>query len=220
MIGLFGLHSPFEHSNGCKIFEDVLLDFEEPKNGCLTTQTRRSRTNQDPLSSKSGSSTPGLPISDCERRRKDLSEINKYDIGIRTRQQMTEFHRTLGDKKRIPELEALVKNLIDEKEKLVSELRNIPPCLDTDCLNHPLLKSTVIDPELTNPKIKKTVAKLKRKIRMALLFLKKTARPITPTKVLEPVQTQNNFENLTQGPEINVDQTLEKETPKPRSPSL
>ncbi|GFY67001.1 hypothetical protein TNIN_292011 [Trichonephila inaurata madagascariensis] len=88
---------------------------------------------------------------------------------------MTELNRTLGDKKRIPELETLVKNFIDEKEKLVSELRNIPPCLDTDCLNHPLLKSTVIDPELTNPKIKKQSQKRKtqRKIRMALLFLKK-----------------------------------------------
>ncbi|GFS31520.1 hypothetical protein TNIN_339651 [Trichonephila inaurata madagascariensis] len=133
---------------------------------------------------------------------------------------MTEFHHTLGDKKQIPELEALVKDLIDEKEKLVSELRHIPPCLDTDCLNHPLLKSTVIDPELTNPKIKKQSQKRKTQKENSdgFAFPKKTARPITPTKVLEPVQTQNNFENLTQDPEINVDQTLEKETPKPRSP--
>ncbi|GFY42559.1 hypothetical protein TNIN_123441 [Trichonephila inaurata madagascariensis] len=97
---------------------------------------------------------------------------------------MTEFHRTLGDKKRIPELEALVKNLIDEKEKLSQK------------------------------------HKTRKEDSGGFAFPKKTARPITPTKVLEPVQTQNNFENLTQDPEINVDQTLEKETPKPRSPSL
>ncbi|GFS62006.1 hypothetical protein TNIN_322801 [Trichonephila inaurata madagascariensis] len=89
------------------------------------SNSMKSYKSRPSLFSKSGSSTPGLPISDCERRRMALSEINQYDIGIRTHQQMTEFHLTLGDKKRIPELEALVKNLIDEEEKLVSEPRNI-----------------------------------------------------------------------------------------------
>ncbi|GFU02936.1 transposable element Tc3 transposase [Trichonephila clavipes] len=49
-------------------------------------------------------------------------------------------------------------------------------------------------------------------------FPKKTARPISPTKVFKPLQTQNNFETLTQDPEPVNNLTNEKDTPKPRAP--
>ncbi|GFY27821.1 hypothetical protein TNCV_242861 [Trichonephila clavipes] len=50
-------------------------------------------------------------------------------------------------------------------------------------------------------------------------FPKKTARPISPTKVLEPLQTQNNFETLTQDPEPIINLTNETDIPKPRAPN-
>ncbi|GFT34278.1 uncharacterized protein TNCV_2157441 [Trichonephila clavipes] len=50
-------------------------------------------------------------------------------------------------------------------------------------------------------------------------FPKKTARPITPTKTLEPLQTQNNFETLTPDPDPVIKMTTENSTPKPRAPN-
>ncbi|GFY41099.1 hypothetical protein TNIN_412981 [Trichonephila inaurata madagascariensis] len=122
-----------------------------------STKSYKSRSS---LSSKSSSSTPGLPISDCERRRKAIKKIDSYDHGILTQQKMIEYHFNYGNKKDILEAEAFMK-LTDEKEKLISELRNFPPCLDTDCPEHTLLKTNVIGPELTNPKTKKQSQKSK-----------------------------------------------------------
>ncbi|GFU20322.1 integrase catalytic domain-containing protein [Trichonephila clavipes] len=49
-------------------------------------------------------------------------------------------------------------------------------------------------------------------------FPKKTARPIIPTKALEPLQTKNNFETLTPDPDPIIKMTTENIAPKPRAP--
>ncbi|GFV49123.1 hypothetical protein TNCV_236571 [Trichonephila clavipes] len=113
------------------------------------------------LSAKSGSFTPGLPLSDCERRRKAIKTIEGYNLGILTHQKIIEFNRNYGDKSRIPELEFFLKKLTAEKEVMISELRNIPPCLDTDCSEHTVLKPLVLEPELVNSKSKKQSQKRK-----------------------------------------------------------
>ncbi|GFV91592.1 hypothetical protein TNCV_770581 [Trichonephila clavipes] len=46
----------------------------------------------------------------------------------------------------------------------------------------------------------------------------KTARPTTPTKVLEPVEVQNSYDNLDEDPEINVTETYDKPAPSPPQP--
>ncbi|GFX90195.1 hypothetical protein TNCV_2449701 [Trichonephila clavipes] len=46
-------------------------------------------------------------------------------------------------------------------------------------------------------------------------FPKKSARPTTPTQVLEPIPTQNNFENLIQDPKPMNESSQEKEPPTP-----
>ncbi|GFU32546.1 hypothetical protein TNCV_452781 [Trichonephila clavipes] len=46
----------------------------------------------------------------------------------------------------------------------------------------------------------------------------KTAHPPTPTKVLEPVEVQNSYDNLDEDPEINVTETSDKPAPSPPQP--
>ncbi|GFW09990.1 hypothetical protein TNCV_4207551 [Trichonephila clavipes] len=50
------------------------------------------------------------------------------------------------------------------------------------------------------------------------VFPSKTARPTTPTPVLEPIEVQNSFTNLDQDPEIVIDKTDEIPILKPRLP--
>ncbi|GFU00017.1 hypothetical protein TNCV_1659731 [Trichonephila clavipes] len=50
------------------------------------------------------------------------------------------------------------------------------------------------------------------------VFLSKTARPTTPTQVLEPVEVQNSYENLDQDPEISVPTTTVIPAPPPPLP--
>ncbi|GFU60634.1 hypothetical protein TNCV_2753951 [Trichonephila clavipes] len=131
------------------------------------------------MSTKSGS-TAGLPISDCERRRRTIKSIEAMEFEISAHQKMIEINRTIGDKTMIPQIEQLLKKRHEEKEFK--------------------RKTDKEDSE-------------------GFAFPKKTARPITPTKVLEPLQTQNNFETLTQDPEPVINLTNEKDSPKPRAPN-
>ncbi|GFW97280.1 hypothetical protein TNCV_4784941 [Trichonephila clavipes] len=50
------------------------------------------------------------------------------------------------------------------------------------------------------------------------VFPSKTARPTTPTPVLEPIAVQNSFVNLDQDPDTPVDNTAEIPTIKPPLP--
>ncbi|GFS98712.1 hypothetical protein TNCV_1079361 [Trichonephila clavipes] len=50
------------------------------------------------------------------------------------------------------------------------------------------------------------------------VFPSKTARPTTPTKVLEPVEVQNSYDNLDEDPEINITETNDKPAPSPPQP--
>ncbi|GFW38249.1 hypothetical protein TNCV_4707441 [Trichonephila clavipes] len=49
-------------------------------------------------------------------------------------------------------------------------------------------------------------------------FPKKTVRPITPTKALEPLQTRNNFETLIPDPDPIIKVTTENIAQQPRAP--
>ncbi|GFS72062.1 hypothetical protein TNCV_4213451 [Trichonephila clavipes] len=50
------------------------------------------------------------------------------------------------------------------------------------------------------------------------VFPSKTARPTTPTKVLEPVEVQNSYDNLDQDPETSVPETIDILAPSPPLP--
>ncbi|GFS67061.1 hypothetical protein TNCV_1036211 [Trichonephila clavipes] len=141
------------------------------------------------ISSLSGNSTPSPTISNCERRRRKLADIELMDKNIAIYPQIIR-PQDIND--------PLLKNLEQYKEtkiKWVSELRTLPPCIDPDCTDHTFI-SKENEPTLDNlkPNDKKKPQKRKNKKQDSegFAFPTKSARPTTPTPVLEPIPTQYN----------------------------
>ncbi|GFS67051.1 hypothetical protein TNCV_2125551 [Trichonephila clavipes] len=141
------------------------------------------------ISSLSGNSTPSPTISNCERRRRKLAEIELIDKSIAVYQQIIrpqDIH------------DPILRSLEESKKtkiKLVSELRTLPPCIDPDCTDHTII-SKENEPTLDNlkPNDKKKPQKRKniKQDSEGFAFPTNSARPTTPTPVLEPIPTQYN----------------------------
>ncbi|GFW10621.1 hypothetical protein TNCV_894151 [Trichonephila clavipes] len=107
------------------------------------------------------------------------------------------------------QLQESLKETIEARDSLVSELRTMPPCLDQNCPDHTALvvKSKDLN-EIKSNKTKVEVNKPPQKKRKNaknkaddFVFPSKTARPTTPTPVLEPIAFQNSCVNLDQDPD-------------------
>ncbi|GFW38612.1 hypothetical protein TNCV_3879811 [Trichonephila clavipes] len=75
----------------------------------------------------------------------------------------------------------------------------------------------IVRPHDIHDPIVKGLAKAKRRNQLDsegfFVFPTKSARPTTPTPVLEPIPTQNNFENLEKEPEPMIDSSQENVSP-------
>ncbi|GFT71457.1 hypothetical protein TNCV_2478511 [Trichonephila clavipes] len=166
------------------------------------------------ISSLSGNSTPSPTLSNCEWRRRKMASIKVIDENIAV------YERSIHNRAMNAENNATsLKNIANFKEiknRMVSELRTLPPCLDPDCTDHTII-SKEDDPTLDNSKSNKNAKPRKRKSKKqdseGFAFPTKSARPTTPTPVLEPIPTQNNFENLEQEPEPKIDSIQENVSP-------
>ncbi|GFY04923.1 nucleic-acid-binding protein from transposon X-element [Trichonephila clavipes] len=99
---------------------------------------------------------------------------------------------------------------------LVSELRTLPPCLDPDCTDHTIISKEndpALDNSKSNDKKKPKKRKCKKQDLEGFAFPTKSARLTTPTQVLAPIPTQNNFENLNQEPEPMIESNQENKSP-------
>ncbi|GFT32508.1 hypothetical protein TNCV_4836641 [Trichonephila clavipes] len=168
------------------------------------------------ISSLSGNSTPNSTLSNCERRRRGIEAIETMDKNIAIHQNIMQDESSYCSLKHD---EIFVKNVDTIKEirnRMVSELRTIPPCLDPDCTDHTIIAKE-IEPTLDNskPNDKKKPRKRKNKKQdlEGFAFPTKSAKPTTPTPVLEPIPTQNNFENLEQEPDPKIDSIQENVSP-------
>ncbi|GFY40872.1 hypothetical protein TNIN_431931 [Trichonephila inaurata madagascariensis] len=123
------------------------------------------------LSSYSGTSTPALPLSNSERRRKAISSNQSLDLAILTHQKLVQFNQHYGDKEKIPELLKFVEDTTADKERLVGELRAMPPCLKPDCPDHIVLKPS--DSVYLKIKSETTPKTLESKSRLGGLCLSK-----------------------------------------------
>ncbi|GFY61500.1 uncharacterized protein TNIN_483551 [Trichonephila inaurata madagascariensis] len=102
-------------------------------------------------SSSSRSSTPirtGMPkpatqpISDCERRRISITRLERQNILIDGYKKFLIVERNNSSSTGIAEdIEMNLQETIQARDKLVSELRTLPPCLDVNCPDHTTLKS-------------------------------------------------------------------------------
>ncbi|GFS60338.1 uncharacterized protein TNIN_232371 [Trichonephila inaurata madagascariensis] len=175
-------------------------------------------------STSSRSSTPirtGMPkpatqpISDCERRRISITRLERQNILIDGYKKFLIAERNNSNSTGIAEdIEMNLQETIQARDKLVSELRTLPPCLDVNCPDHSTLKSkdndnlndSDNDIEMISPNVNSKKSSLKRKNSKGssdgFVFPSKSARPITPTPVLNPIVTSNSFDYLEQDAEI------------------
>ncbi|GFV88238.1 hypothetical protein TNCV_4542841 [Trichonephila clavipes] len=122
-------------------------------------------------------------------------------------------------------MEKHFKETMEARDLLVSELRTMPPCLNTNCPDHSILETKNSAPKKAteNNKINDSDKKPSQKRKNTrnnsddFVFPSKTARPTTPTKVLEPVEVQNSYDNLDQDPETSVPETID--IPVPPTPT-
>ncbi|GFY56169.1 uncharacterized protein TNIN_210341 [Trichonephila inaurata madagascariensis] len=101
-------------------------------------------------SSKSRSSTPirtgtpkpaKRPISDCERRRLAITRLERQNVLIDGYKKFLVIQRTKDYSTEIcGDIERNLQETIEARDKLVSELRTMPPCLDVNCPHHTTLK--------------------------------------------------------------------------------
>ncbi|GFU90352.1 hypothetical protein TNCV_4947341 [Trichonephila clavipes] len=168
------------------------------------------------MSTKSDSST-GLQMSDCMKRRKAIRALDRLDFELTKHKAALVVNQAKGDWTSSLQLEKKIHRDEEEKERKVSELRSLPPCLDANCPDH-----TILSPTKLFPNSSKTIQSQKRKSEKedseGFAFPKKTARPTTPTKVLEPLQTKNNFESLTPDPDPIIKMATENIASKPTAP--
>ncbi|GFY45980.1 uncharacterized protein TNIN_259131 [Trichonephila inaurata madagascariensis] len=182
------------------------------------SKTEHSFRSSSSNSSRCGTPKPAEPTSDCEKRRKAILRLEQQNVLIDGYKKFLYQERNSKDEAGIrKQLEKNLRETIEDKSKLVSELRTIPPCLDLNCPDHttltPKTKVTDNDIEMTvcNDIDKKSSQKRKNSKGNSddFVFPSKTARPITPTPVLKAIVINNSFENLEQDPEIAQTKMLE-----------
>ncbi|GFR11120.1 hypothetical protein TNCT_231691 [Trichonephila clavata] len=132
--------------------------------------------------------------SDCKKRAWIISQVQNLEnmiIGYATLESLPKC--PANDELLLITIDAK-KEAISKRQLMVNELAIIPPCIDPDCPHHTVLKPKNSDPDLiTKPPQKRKGIKTDKD---GFVFPKRTAQPITPTKELEPIETQNNFDNL------------------------
>ncbi|GFU74851.1 uncharacterized protein TNCV_4961791 [Trichonephila clavipes] len=168
------------------------------------------------MSSTSNTST-GLQVTDCTLRRNTIRAMEKLEFELTNHMKSLLLSEAKGDMASIPKIEKKIKKNQEETERKVSELRSLPPCLDANCPDH-----TILTPTKLFLNSSKTIPSQKRKNEKedseGFAFPKKTARPTTPTKALEPLQTKNNFETLTSDPDPIIKVATESIASKPTAP--
>ncbi|GFW54648.1 hypothetical protein TNCV_5110221 [Trichonephila clavipes] len=109
--------------------------------------------------------------------------------------------------------------MIRRKEEMVSELKTLPPCTISDCQDHKIPSTSVEEENNFTPSPPVNENKIENKIKInskskkkfskkrkqkgkdsteEFIFPKKTARPISPTSIQDPIETNNSFSDLEQ----------------------
>ncbi|GFY56797.1 hypothetical protein TNIN_474611 [Trichonephila inaurata madagascariensis] len=127
------------------------------------------------------------------------------DKNIATHRTILESEKKSGKPELALQIQNSIELYLEIRKKMVSELRTMLPCLDLNCTDLTILKPNDSDPDLSLINVNDKKQSYKRKNNKQDLegfaLPKKTIRPTTPTQVLQPIPTQNNFESLNQDPE-------------------
>ncbi|GFY51338.1 DDE_Tnp_IS1595 domain-containing protein [Trichonephila inaurata madagascariensis] len=106
-------------------------------------------------SSRCGTPKPAEPITDCEKHRQAMLRLERQSVLIDGYQKFLLQERKNKDEAGICRyLEKNLRETIEARTKLVSELRTMPPCLDINCPDHftlmPNTNDTQNDIEMIN----------------------------------------------------------------------
>ncbi|GFV33963.1 uncharacterized protein TNCV_2613611 [Trichonephila clavipes] len=152
------------------------------------------------------SPTRQTQVAACEKLRDTVTGISALHMSLQD-------GRSPSPKNSFTELYRMsTQAMIKRKEEMVSELKTLPPCTRSDCNEHKIPTTSIVEeinlkvpsPELkTNRKGNKKKLSKKRKNKgkestEEFIFPKKTARPVSPTSTQDPIETSNNFSDLEQ----------------------
>ncbi|GFT08104.1 uncharacterized protein TNCV_3301321 [Trichonephila clavipes] len=179
------------------------------------------------LISRPAKPKPPEPTTACGKRRLAMTRLKNQETMIECYQKfLATFDKKKDEHGVYSQLQESLKETIEARDSLVSELRTMPPCLDQNFPDHIALvaknkdlnetKSYKTKVDVNNPPEKKR--ENTKNNADDFVFSSKTARPTTPTPVLEPITVQNSFVNLDQDPDIPVDNTAEISIIKPSLP--
>ncbi|GFY44000.1 hypothetical protein TNIN_105971, partial [Trichonephila inaurata madagascariensis] len=155
-------------------------------------------------SSRSGTLISMISTTDCQTLKDVMKRIYVAEKAIKRFESLLQHSKSGAP---IDGYKTLLKRNRSDRETLVRELQNLPPCTDPDFPNHfsALAENLLVLEKILN--LRKLKLRLKRtKPKNAVckdnqddfVFPKKTIRPNSPIKTPEPVLTQNNFGNLEQ----------------------
>ncbi|GFY30535.1 uncharacterized protein TNCV_3522981 [Trichonephila clavipes] len=148
------------------------------------------------------------PTTDCGKRRAAMTRLNNQETMIEGCQNFLTIHKHTKDEHGVHKhIRECLEETIAARDKLVSELRTMPPCLDQSCPDHTELKAKL--PQVDVPKNPSEKRKNVKNNADDFVFPNKTARPTTPTPVLQPIAVQNSFVDLVQDPDLPTDNTVE-----------
>ncbi|GFU90692.1 uncharacterized protein TNCV_5139981 [Trichonephila clavipes] len=106
-------------------------------------------------SSRSSTPKPVQPLSDCERRRNAMERLKKQQIMIDGYQKYLASTRNPTDATGIhSDIEKNLQETIEARDRLVSELRTMPPCLIFNCPDHTTLEAKNSEPKNATDNIK------------------------------------------------------------------
>ncbi|GFV72629.1 uncharacterized protein TNCV_2602361 [Trichonephila clavipes] len=177
------------------------------------------------------SPTRQTQVAACEKLRDTVTGISALHMSLQDR-------RSFSPQNSFKELYLTsTQAMIKIKEEIVSELKTLPPCTRTDCDEHKIPTTSIVEEinlkvppsELkTNSKGNKNKNLWKKRKNKGkesteeFIFPKKTARPVSPTSTQDPIVTSNNFSDLEQDVEHPLPTknqvTTEVVTPKIKLP--
>ncbi|GFU92993.1 nucleic-acid-binding protein from transposon X-element [Trichonephila clavipes] len=155
-------------------------------------------------SSRSSTPKPEKPLTDCEIRRNAMERLHHQKTMIAGYKNYLNNPMTWKDVPVRKEMKTTPDNHSSQRE-----------------IDKNSILKTITEDIKTNDNDKKPPQKRRKNTKSNsddFVFPSKTARPTTPTKVLEPVEVQNSYDNLVEDPEINVTETNDKPAPSPPQP--
>ncbi|GFY78777.1 hypothetical protein TNIN_452841 [Trichonephila inaurata madagascariensis] len=134
------------------------------------------------LSSSSGSMISDPPVlSACQKKKQGLEAISTLDNTIADHRIIQENEKRTGRPELVLQIQNSLETFLEIRKKMVSELRTMPPRLDSNCTDPTILKTNDSDSVLSNVNDKKqsNKRKIKKQDLEGFAFPKKTVRPTT-----------------------------------------